>query len=94
MNTKTMLYNPYNGMPRHPDDIKSDPKGLLLLESERNIRVWGWVWKDKVYDGCYIPSYTPAYPFKDGALLALVDPSDLHRPLENTDWHHPKEDVA
>lgn len=29
---KTMLFNPYTGAPRHPDDIKSDPQGLLIAE--------------------------------------------------------------
>lgn len=31
---KTMLFNPYTGAPRHPDDIKSDPQGLLIAEPE------------------------------------------------------------
>lgn len=52
------------------------------------IRVYGWVWKDKRHeDGCcYVPSYTPATPCKNGELLALVDPNDLNKPLENTHW--------
>lgn len=31
---KTMLFNPYTGTPRHPDDIKSDPQGLLIVEPD------------------------------------------------------------
>lgn len=53
------------------------------------IRVWGWVWKDKLHeDGCcYIPCYTPDLPSRRGELLALVHPNDLHQPLERTMWH-------
>jgi hypothetical protein len=28
----TMLFNPYTGKPRHPKDINSDPKGVLIVE--------------------------------------------------------------
>lgn len=53
----------------------------------KNIRVHGWVWKDKQSeDDCYIPSYTPAQHVPKGELLALVDPADLHEPLQNTKW--------
>ena len=53
----------------------------------KNIRVHGWVWKDKqTEDDCYIPSYTPAQHVAKGELLALVDPADLHEPLQNTKW--------
>lgn len=29
---KPMLYNPYNGMPRDPRDIASDPTGRLMVD--------------------------------------------------------------
>lgn len=66
----------------HQQPAAPEPKG---------IRVWGWVWKDKRHeDGCcYLPSYTPAQHVPKGELLALVDPADLHLPLENTEWHTP-----
>lgn len=35
---KTMLFNPYTGAPRHPDDIKSDPQGLLITEPDEPMR--------------------------------------------------------
>ena len=59
----------------------------LYTSPPKNIRVHGWVWKDKqTEDDCYIPSYTPAQHVPRGELLALVDPADLHQPLENTKW--------
>lgn len=30
----TMLFNPYTGRARHPSDIKSDPRGLLIVEPD------------------------------------------------------------
>jgi hypothetical protein len=50
------------------------------------LRVRGWVWKNERCDGLYVPSYTPAQHVQRGELWALVDPQDLHQPLENTDW--------
>lgn len=35
---KTMLFNPFTGKPRHPDDIKSDPTGLLMWDGEEPLR--------------------------------------------------------
>lgn len=59
----------------------------LPEQPPKNIRVHGWVWKDKqTEDDCYIPSYTPAQHVSKGELLALVDPADLHEPLQNTKW--------
>jgi hypothetical protein len=34
---KTMLFNPYNGNPRHPSDIASDPAGLLMLDPDEPV---------------------------------------------------------
>lgn len=31
---KTMLFNPYSGLPRHPSDIASDPQGMLMLDPD------------------------------------------------------------
>lgn len=61
----------------------------LYSKPQKDIRVWGWVWKDKRAEDecCYVPSYTPEEPYRRGELFALVDPMDLHRPLENTDWY-------
>lgn len=58
------------------------------MNEQNKIRVWGWVWKDKLYEDCYVPSYTPAQHVPRGELLALVDPNDLYQPLENTKWHY------
>jgi hypothetical protein len=56
--------------------------------SKPALRVYGWVWKDKLHEDCfYVPSYTPAQHVERGELLALVDPADLHSPLENTKWY-------
>lgn len=38
MPTGTMLYNPFNGLPRHPDDIASDPEGRLLWDGTTPLR--------------------------------------------------------
>jgi len=35
---KTMLFNPFTGSPRQPDDIKSDPAGLLVWDGEEPLR--------------------------------------------------------
>lgn len=32
-----MLFNPFTGTPRHPDDIKSDPDGFLLWDGEARL---------------------------------------------------------
>jgi hypothetical protein len=58
------------------------------LDHKRAIRVHGWVWKDKRYEeDMYVPAYTPAQHVPKGELFALVDPADLHEPLENTVWY-------
>lgn len=36
--TKTVMFNPYTGTPRHPSDIASDPEGLLILEPGAPLR--------------------------------------------------------
>lgn len=38
MSDKTMLFNPYNGKPRHPADIASDPSGLLMVDPDLPLR--------------------------------------------------------
>lgn len=38
MISKVMLFNPFNGTPRHPDDIKSDPAGILVWDGEEPLR--------------------------------------------------------
>jgi hypothetical protein len=35
---KTMLFNPYNGLPRHPSDIASDPQGTLMVDPDEPLR--------------------------------------------------------
>jgi hypothetical protein len=59
------------------------------MSEQKAIRVWGWVWKDKRHEDecCYVPSYTPEQPMRNGELLALVHPDDLHEPLKNTEWY-------
>ena len=34
---KTMLFNPYTGLPRHPSDIASDPAGTLMLDPDEPV---------------------------------------------------------
>jgi hypothetical protein len=36
---KTFLFNPYTGTPRRPDDIKSDPEGILIAEPDAPVMV-------------------------------------------------------
>ena len=38
MTTGTILFNPFTGQPRHPSDIASDPKGLLIWDGEEPLR--------------------------------------------------------
>ena len=38
MTTGTILFNPFTGRPRHPSDIASDPKGLLIWDGEEPLR--------------------------------------------------------
>ena len=35
---KTMLFNPFNGRPRHPSDIQSDPAGILVWDGEEPLK--------------------------------------------------------
>ncbi len=34
----TMLFNPFTGTPRHPSDIASDPRGILIWDGEEPLR--------------------------------------------------------
>ena len=38
MTIGTILFNPFTGAPRHPSDIASDPKGLLIWDGEEPLR--------------------------------------------------------
>jgi len=38
MSIGVMLFNPFTGTPRHPDDIKSDPDGILVWDGEAKLR--------------------------------------------------------
>lgn len=40
MSIGTMLFNPFNGKPRHPADIASDPKGVLVWDGEEPLRAY------------------------------------------------------
>ena len=31
----TLMFDPYTGTPRHPEDIASDPHGIMLLDPEQ-----------------------------------------------------------
>ena len=33
-----LMFSPYTGIPRHPNDIASDPHGILMLDPEQPIR--------------------------------------------------------
>lgn len=35
---KVMMFNPFNGTPRHPDDIRSDPAGILVWDGEEPLK--------------------------------------------------------
>lgn len=36
----TMLFNPFTGTPRHPSDIASDPRGILIWDGEEPLRAY------------------------------------------------------
>jgi hypothetical protein len=36
--SKTVMFNPYTGTPRHPSDIASDPEGILIHEDGAPLR--------------------------------------------------------
>ena len=38
MSIGTMLFNPFNGKPRRPEDIASDPSGILVWDGEEPLR--------------------------------------------------------
>lgn len=39
MSIGVMLFNPFTGKPRHPDDITSDPRGILVWDGEEPLKV-------------------------------------------------------
>lgn len=39
MSIGVMLFNPFTGKPRHPDDIASDPRGILVWDGEEPLKV-------------------------------------------------------
>jgi hypothetical protein len=71
-----------------------EPPAQPTPATKPTLRVYGWVWKQDRGDGVYEPSYTPAQHVQRGELFALVDPKDLHQPLENTDWFAPQEQIT
>jgi len=40
MSIGTMLFNPFTGEPRHPEDIKSDPRGFLVWDGEEPLKAY------------------------------------------------------
>lgn len=38
MSIGVMLFNPFTGKPRHPSDIESDPRGILIWDGEEPLR--------------------------------------------------------
>ena len=74
--------------------VIANPPTQPATPAKPTLRVRGWVWKHERCDGLYVPSYTPAQHVQRGELWALVDPNDLHQPLENTDWFAPQEQIA
>jgi hypothetical protein len=34
MKPGTFMFNPFNGKPRHPSDIKSDPTGVMIVDHD------------------------------------------------------------
>lgn len=38
MSIGVMLFCPFTGKPRHPSDIASDPKGVLVWDGEESLR--------------------------------------------------------
>ena len=38
MSIGVMLFNPFTGQPRHPSDIESDPRGVLIWDGEEPLR--------------------------------------------------------
>lgn len=53
MSIGVMLFNPFNGRPRRPEDIHSDPYGTLIWDGSEPIRTHApapklWLWKNFV----------------------------------------------
>ena len=40
MSIGVMLFCPFTGKPRHPSDIQSDPKGILVWDGEKPLRAY------------------------------------------------------
>ena len=40
MSIGVMLFCPFTGKPRHPSDIQSDPKGILVWDGEEPLRAY------------------------------------------------------
>jgi hypothetical protein len=40
MSIGVMLFCPFTGKPRHPSDIESDPKGILVWDGEEPLRAY------------------------------------------------------
>lgn len=40
MSIGVMLFNPFTGKPRHPSDIESDPKKILVWDGEEPLKAY------------------------------------------------------
>lgn len=60
MSTGVMLFNPFTGEPRHPDDIASDPRGILVWDGEEPLKVsqpqrtWQGLTNEDFLEACQI----------------------------------------
>jgi len=59
MSIGVMLFNPFTGKPRHPSDIESDPKGILVWDGEEPLRAhkpaqrqWVGLTDEEIEQGC------------------------------------------
>ena len=68
-----MLFNPFTGTPRHPNDIRSDPDGFLLWDGEARLRA------AQAAQPAQMPAWLPIESApKDGTVIALANSKITH----------------
>ena len=72
MSIGVMLFCPFTGKPRHPSDIQSDPKGILVWDGEEPLRA-------------YIPPAQRTWVGLTDDFLQQSDYNLLHRFIETTE---------
>ena len=77
MSIGVMLFCPFTGKPRHPSDIQSDPKGILVWDGEEPLRAyippaqrtWVGLTDEEMYRHC--PNWLSQADFK--ALMLHIE---------------------